>query len=154
MQIGYALIIFLHLMAAIVWFGGMIFMALIIQPVLRKSLSLESRMVVYHETGMRFKRVQWVCFGILIGTGSFMVWERGIPFESFSSLISVKLILVITVIILSFLHSQRWGPRLVAVSSDPQSPAYLALARKLRIFGQVNLIASLAVIFLGVLIRR
>lgn len=154
MQIGYALIIFLHVMAAIVWIGGTIFMALIIQPVIRKALSLQQRMAVYHETGMRFKKVQWVCLGILLLTGTFMVWKRGVPFESFTSLISTKIALVVVVIVLSFLHSQIWGPRLVASSSDPQSPSYLALVRKLRIFGQINLLASLVIIFLAILISR
>ena len=153
MQIGYALISFLHVMAAIVWIGGTIFMAMISQPAIRKTLSLEQRMAVYREIGIRFKRVQWICLGTLLLTGALMVWETGIPLESFSSLLWAKLMLVITVTILSFLHSNIWGPRLVAVSCDPTSPAYLALARKLRIFGQVNLLASLAIIFLAVLIR-
>jgi len=144
-------------MAAIVWLGGMIFMVLILQPVIRKKLSLEPRMAIYSETGMRFKKVQWTCFGILLLTGLLMVlWGVGVPRESFPPLLvlAAKLILVIAVIVLSFLHSNIWGPRLVALSCDPQSPTYLALVRKLRLFGQVNLIASLAIIFLAVLISR
>ena len=93
-----ALIQWLHVMAAVIWVGGMIFTSLVLQPVMRKVLPPETRMPIYRDIGTRFKKVQFSGLGILIVTGLYKLWGlRGTPeifHSSFGTILSVKLAFV------------------------------------------------------------
>lgn len=147
----------LHLMAAIIWIGGMIFAAIILQPVMRKSLTPEVRMPIYHDIGKRFKLIQLICLGVLIGTGLQKLWSlRTTPdifYSTFGAILGVKLTLVICVIALTVFHSYVWGPKLTALSQSSQGSEYQRTMQTLVLWGRVNLTLSLAIIFCASLLR-
>lgn len=147
----------LHLMAAVTWIGGMIFAAMILQPVMRRSFTPEVRMPLYRDIGSRFKAVQLACLGILLATGLQKLWTLRETPEVFHSaygmILGVKLALVAAVSILSALHSYVWGPQLTALRNESASPAYAALMRKLVFWGMINLHLAFAIIFCAALLR-
>ncbi|MBI4055463.1 MAG: DUF4149 domain-containing protein [Elusimicrobia bacterium] len=152
-----ALIHWLHVMAAVVWVGSMIFTSLVLQPIFRKTLAPEVRMPIYHEMSRRYRWVQWICLAVLFATGIEKLWGlRHVPevFHSpFGRVLGVKLFFVLCVIVLSYLHSYVWGPRLTVLSREAGSQAFHALTNKLIFWGRINLVLSIGVVFLAVLLR-
>jgi uncharacterized membrane protein len=67
-----------HVLAALVWLGGMFFLALVGAPVLRQveDHALRARLVA--ELGLRFRSVGWACIAVLVVTGVLNLYFRGL----------------------------------------------------------------------------
>lgn len=145
----------LHIMAAAVWAGSMLFTSLVVQPVLREQLKPAARLSVYREIGRRFVPLQWGCWAALAATGALKVWSvRSAPiilFGPWGRILAAKLLLVSAMVVLSILHSHRWGPRLLDLA--PESPEYGPLVSKMAFWGKVNLALLLAIVFCASLLR-
>ena len=152
-----AVVQWLHVMSAIIWVGGTIFASLVLQPILAKNLPPQQRMPLYHLMGNRFKVIQTVCLLTLIATGSFKLWPFRHQPEAFASfyghVLEIKLTLVALVTLLTYLHSYVWGPRLTALAQSPGSPEFAAVLRKLYVWGRINLVLIVAVVFCAALLR-
>lgn len=148
----------LHVVAAIVWMGGMIFTSWVLQPVMRGSLSAPIRMPLYHEMGKKFKTISLVCLAVLGLTGLQkmwpMIWLEPAAFLSpYGKILCVKLVLVGFILVLSYLHSWRWGPRLTLLKDKPDSPEFQNLVKKLFFWGRLNLALSFVVVFCAALLH-
>lgn len=77
----YHLSVFLHILAAVVWVGGMLFLVLVAVPVLR-GLPDRQRAEVVARVGERFRPVAWLCIGLLLVTGVANLAYRGVTWES------------------------------------------------------------------------
>lgn len=73
----YLLSVWVHILAATVWLGGMLFLVLVVVPWLRKGGGTDAA-VFLRETGERFRSVGWGCFFVLLITGTFNLWFRGV----------------------------------------------------------------------------
>ena len=73
----YLLSVWVHILAATAWVGGMFFLVLVVVPWLRKGEGSNAA-VFLRETGERFRSVGWACFGLLLVTGTFNLWVRGV----------------------------------------------------------------------------
>ena len=78
----YLLSVWLHILAATVWIGGMSFLVLVVVPWLRRGGRVEAA-VFLRETGERFRNVGWSCFLLLAATGTFNLWVRGVRLSDF-----------------------------------------------------------------------
>ena len=76
MSTAYHVTVFLHVLAALVWLGGMIALALL-APVLRDVGDDGLRQRLFHRLGVRFRAVGWVCIGVLVATGLVQLRLRG-----------------------------------------------------------------------------
>src|SRR5690625_6215364 len=72
----YAWAIFIHLIFAAFWLGGMLFTAAVLVPATRKKLASQ-RGKLFTELGTRFSRLSWVAFPILILTGVTALLGKG-----------------------------------------------------------------------------
>ncbi len=63
----YLLSVWVHILAATVWIGGMLFLVLVVVPWLRKGTRSDAA-VLLRETGERFRNVGWICFVVLLIT--------------------------------------------------------------------------------------
>jgi len=123
--------VWLHILAATTWAGGMTAFVILVMPYFRRQSEVE-RALFLEWFGPRFERVSWICFGMLALTGTFNLWARGVrPSDvlrpgfygtSFGGLLFLKLALVGVVIVLSVLHARpagraraRWLGRLLFV---------------------------------------
>lgn len=160
----YLLSVWLHILAATIWIGGMFFLVLVVVPWMRAG-GRQSGAAFLRETGLRFRRVGWWCFGILVVTGTFNLWMRGVRLADFVSikwltspfghLVLLKLSVFLMVLLVSIVHDFILGPRATdQIARDPSS-AEAALARKrASLLGRINVVFALILVALGVAIVR
>ena len=73
----YLLSVWIHILAAMAWIGGMFFLVLVVVPWLRAGNRANAGAFL-RETGQRFRSVGWSCFAILTVTGTFNLYARGV----------------------------------------------------------------------------
>jgi putative copper resistance protein D len=165
MHAFYLLAVWLHILAAITWIGGMFFLVLVVVPWLRSGGGGVDAAKFLRETGRRFRNISWVCFAIVFTTGTFALWMRGVRFGSFVSpdwlassfgkIFLLKLTLFATVIAVSLVHDMVVGPRATtAIAADPRSAATANLRRRASHLARFNVLLALVLVALGDLIVR
>lgn len=77
MQIVYLLSVWLHILAAEGWIGGMIFLVVVLVPVTRRLGEQALTFSMIQRTGLRFRWVCWVCLELLLLSGAFNLAYRG-----------------------------------------------------------------------------
>lgn len=165
MHLLYLFSIWLHILAAAVWIGGMVFVALILVPVIRQPDSQGFAASIVQLTGLRFRAVGWICLALLFLTGAFNLLYRGFALSelwsgqlwqsSFGVVLALKLLLFGLVLLLSCLHDFVIGPRATALwRMDPTSPESRRLRRQASWMGRVNLLLALVLVALGIILAR
>jgi copper resistance protein D len=136
---------FVHVLGALVWIGGMLFVALVLVPELRRFDDVAVRRRLMHEAGLRFRAVGWIALGLLLASGIGNLWLR--PYLLSVPRFHLKLGLVVIALALSALHDFVVGPRAGRTDVDPLMRARASwLAR-------VNLVLVLAIVVLGLSLR-
>lgn len=135
----------LHVLAAVVWIGGMLFIALVLVPVMRRLGDPALRARLVHETGMRFRTVGWIALGLLLASGLVNLWMR--PYLLAVPRFHVKLGLVVLALALSAVHDFVLGPRAGAPGADP------ALRVRASWIARANVLVVLAIVVLGLALR-
>ena len=157
--------VWLHVLAAAIWVGGMLFLALVLVPVVRREEYREHAPRLVHLTGTRFSRVGWVCLLVLVASGFTNLWFRGIGWAAltnvgfwttpFGLVLALKLLLVAAVLGLSAWHDFGVGPRATAAwQADPGSAEAIRLRRLASWFGRLNLLLALVVLGLAAALVR
>jgi uncharacterized membrane protein len=135
---------FVHLLAALTWIGGMLFIALVLVPVARGlDTSLRTRLV--HETGMRFRTVAWAAVAVLVASGLLNLWLR--PELLAAPRFYWKVALVAIALVLGALHDFVLGPRAGRPGADP------ALRVRAAWLARLNVVVVLIVVALGLALR-
>lgn len=140
--------LFIHIVLASLWVGGMIFLVFVVSPFVRR---LPIRDQVFQEVGRRFS-----FYGTLISlSGLFITGLFNIHYLlGFSNLLDLsnrytltlwhKIGLFVLVVLVSLVHDLYFGKRAV------HSTAHRLIAR---ILGFLNLLLGLIVVFLAVKLR-
>lgn len=120
MRLFYLISVWLHIVAAATWLGGIIFLVLVVVPALRRS-DRATTAALMRDSGRRFRAVGWTCFGLLAGTGTFNLWFRGVRLgdlfdvtwsaSAFGRVLWAKLAVFALVLVLSAVHDFVLGPR-------------------------------------------
>jgi putative copper resistance protein D len=162
----YQLSVFIHILSAIVWIGGMLFLALVVVPTTRQMPAPE-RAALFGVVGRRFRTVGWVCIGLLIVTGIVNSAYRGVTLDNlfsdelwgspFGTTLATKLGVVAVMLALSVYHDFVIGPASVRLGSQGQ-PDSLKEAQRLRklasLIGRVEAILALVVLALAIMLVR
>ena len=151
----------LHLIAAAVWAGGLIFLGVAVGAA-QKTLGDRERIALFRQLGRRFLVVGGGAMVLLIATGSSLASDRLASFgdlfdTDYGKRLSEKLALVVLVIVLTAFHSLVQGPalsRLREQALERSDDAELAatIRRKSARAGVVsllNLLATLAILVLA-----
>ncbi|MCS6925356.1 MAG: DUF4149 domain-containing protein [Candidatus Binatia bacterium] len=153
--------VWLHILAAVVWVGGMVFLAAVLVPLSRTLVPREVATLLIQQTGVRFRWIGWACLVLLLLSGVFNLTYRGFDWtwsawqSPFGQVLTVKLLLVAGILCLSVLHDFVIGPRATALGqTSPASPHALQLRRQASWLGRLNLLLSLVVLALGVVLVR
>ncbi|HXH11811.1 MAG TPA: DUF4149 domain-containing protein [Alphaproteobacteria bacterium] len=165
MQLLYLLSVWLHILVAAIWVGGMVFLSLVLVPVVRRAEYRGMAASLIRYTGVRFRWVGWACLGVLLVTGPFNLAYRGMTWEdvwsgrlwhgSYGGVLGVKLLLVSLILCLSGLHDFVLGPRASALwQSDPMEPEAGRVRRQAGWIGRLNLILGLGAMACGVMLGR
>lgn len=160
-HVAYLVSVWLHILAAAVWVGGMVFLAAVLVPVSRTLVQREVATLLIQQTGVRFRWIGWTCFVLLLLSGVFNLIYRGFDWtwsvwqSPFGRVLTVKLLLVVVILCLSVLHDFIVGPQATALGqASPASPQALQRRRQASWLGRVNLLLSLVVLALGVALTR
>jgi len=165
MKTLYLLSVWVHIVSAIFWIGGSLFLALILVPAMRQSEHRELAASIVSWTGRRFRTIGWVCFGLFIVTGTLNLGFRGYTWGhlfdgtlfagSFGHALALKLTIFAFILALSAIHDFYVGPKAAELMRiDPRSPRARKLRRRASWFGRVNLLLALIVIWLGMMLVR
>lgn len=161
----YLFSVWLHILAAVVWVGGTIFISIALVPAIRRPEFRASGVALIRFTAHRFRWAAWLCFAIFVLTGIFNLLYRGMSFDlmgqasfwrgPFGSTLAIKLSIVAILIAISALHDFYVGPRAAAAwEQAPSAPETLGL-RKLAVqCARVNLLLAILAIGLGVMLVR
>lgn len=136
----------LHVLAAVTWIGGMLFIALVLVPVTRRLDDPALRTRLVHAVGLRFRTVGWIALGVLVGTGSVNLWLN--PFLLHSPRFHGKLGLVGLALILAAFHDFVLGPRAGRPGADPSARLRASW------IARINVLIVLAVVWLGLSLLR
>lgn len=165
MKAIYLFSVWLHIMAAMIWLGGMIFLAMVVVPTTREAAFRNVAGRLIHRTGLRFRWIGWLCLGLLLLTGAVNLGFRGYAWTDvwsgrlwqgpFGQALGIKLLLVAIIILLSAFHDFVVGPEATAMwRADPGSPDAHRLRRRASWFGRLNLLLGLTVVAFGIFLVR
>ena len=138
------LVRWIHVLAAMVWIGGMLFVALVLVPAARRlDPALRARLV--HDLGVRFRTVGWIALLVMIATGLLNLWFR--PYLLAAPRFHVKIALVIVALGLAALHDFVLGPRAGQAGADPAARVRASWVAR------TNVLIALAIVLLGLALR-
>lgn len=154
----YPLSVFIHIIAAVTWIGGMLFIVMVLAPLLRSEDFRPVATRVLHVTGKKFKRIGWACLWLLILTGFFNTLARyGYPGQSWAGfgaavfankVLMHKLYTLGVILVLSYLHDFHIGPAAVrAMRNAAEAPETLRLRRTAAWMGRANLLLALMIVW-------
>jgi len=165
MQTIHFVAILLHILAAAVWIGGMIFLGVVLIPILRdRSLAGQATQLI-HRTGIRFRNLGWASLLILIASGVVNLTRWGVDFDRATSaelwtspwgrILALKLALVTAALAMSAVHDFVVGPRATAkLRQEPGSDEARRLRRTAGWMGRSNLLIGVLVVALGIMLVR
>jgi uncharacterized membrane protein len=140
------LVRWLHVLAAITWIGGMLFIALVLVPSARRLEDPTLRTRLIQETGRRFRTIGWLALGGLVVTGLLNLWMH--PVLLSSPRFHWKLGLVVLALILSAFHDFVLGPRAGAPGADPSARVRASWVAR------INVLVVLVIVALGLSLFR
>jgi len=160
----YLISVWVHILAATVWIGGMLFLVLVVVPWLRKGGRSDAA-VFLRETGERFRVVGWACFFVLLTTGTFNLWVRGVRLSDFGrtewlqspfgTTVIVKLTVFLLVLMVSSIHDFVVGPRATrAIATDAHSTEAHVERRRASALGRLNVLLALILVAASVMLVR
>jgi copper resistance protein D len=165
MRTWYLFSVWLHILAATVWIGGMAFLGLVLVPVIRGRDFDGVRTALLYRTGMRFRWIAWTILVLLIGTGFLNLWFRGFVWSdlwmgtlwrgAWGQTLAWKLALVGLVLVISAVHDFVLGPRATHLLDQyPDAARSKRLRRVASYAGRLLLFVALAIVALAVVLVR
>ena len=134
-----------HVLSAIIWVGGMLFIALVLVPTARALDDAALRTRLIQESGYRFRTIGWIALALLVVTGLLNLWFQ--PFLLRAPRFHWKLGLVVLALILSALHDWVLGPRAGVPGADP------TVRTRASWIARLNVVIALTVVLLGLGLR-
>ncbi|VAV84145.1 hypothetical protein MNBD_DELTA01-774 [hydrothermal vent metagenome] len=150
----FKLSLYLHIISAMFWIGGMLFITLVIAPYLSTIEDRRQRSAIYQVVGKKFRSIAWIAIIIMLVTGPINLYYIGVTpsvlFDidfarsSFGMAIWLKILVIILLLISSLAHDFWLGPK------ARNSPNFSKIAK---IMGRSNLLLALIIALLAVFIR-
>jgi uncharacterized membrane protein len=160
---GYYLNVTIHVLAAMLWLGGMFFLAVVGAPVLRAVEPPALRARLFHALGLRFRAAGWASIGVLLVTGVINLHYRGLLTAEvwtrttfwgtrMGHALAWKLGAVTMMIVVSAIHDFLQGP--AASRLEPGSPEALRARRRASLLARLNALLGLIIIVAAVHLAR
>ena len=74
----YYISVLIHVIAAAIWVGGMIFLPAVLLPAIKNNTQ---KIQLIHTVGLKFRTVGWIVLIILLVTGLFNMYFRQVDFS-------------------------------------------------------------------------
>lgn len=159
----YLLNVTVHVLAAVFWVGGMLFLGLVGAPVLRRVEPASLRARLFRDLGRAFRPAGWGAVGVLVVTGVLNLHFAGVLRSGrlgsaafwaapYGRTLAWKLAAVTVMVATSALHDFVLGPR--AALLDPGSPQALRARSRAAWMARVTALLALAVVVAAVRLAR
>lgn len=154
----------IHVLAAMLWLGGMFFLAVVGAPALRAVEPPALRQRLFQELGVRFRTAGWWAIGVLLVTGvinlhyrHWLQWDGLLGSGAFwrtgqGHTFALKLAGVAAMLVVSFVHDFLVGPW--AGRATPGSAEAARLRRQAALLARANAILGLIVVMAAVRLAR
>jgi copper resistance protein D len=156
----YSTMVVLHILAAVSWVGGMIFLSLVLAPLVRSRKAAPEFMALFRSAALRFRPVVWVAMAILLITGPMLLSQRGLSFMApalWPGIVTVKLTLVALLLFLTLLHDLVFGPqvsRVSAIAESQRTTGEQVIFKSARWLPRLSLLIALAVVVAAAMLAR
>ncbi|MEO6903831.1 MAG: hypothetical protein ABI315_11890 [Bacteroidia bacterium] len=155
----YILSVFLHIIAACLWLGGMLFLILALIPSIKNH---PDKINLIAAVSMKFRIAGIFALIVLLITGVLQLEYRGVKWNleyftnsSFGTIAGLKIIIFTLILSISLIHDYYIGTNAIeAWKKDPYSPKTITLRNLSRKLGRANFILALVAVFLGVILVR
>ena len=156
--------VIVHVLAAMLWLGGMFFFGIVGAPVLRSLEPPELRQQLFHRLGLRFRSVGWWAIAVLLLTGlinmhyrGWLQWDGVLGAATFwrtapGHTLLLKLGAVTTMLVVSAIHDFSLGP--LAGLAAAGSPRAILLRRRAAILARINALMGVLVVIAAVRLAR
>jgi copper resistance protein D len=153
----------IHVLAALLWLGGMFFLGVVGAPVLRAVEPPALRAELFSRLGERFRLVGWITIGVLLATGVANLHFRGMLNPTlwldpefwgsrYGTALGWKLGAVTVMVSVSALHDFVFGP--AAGRLQPGSAAAVAMRHRAVWLARVNAIVGVVLVIAAVRLAR
>lgn len=161
----YHLSVFVHILCAVFWIGGMLFTAAVLVPASRNKLLKNKKGAFFTLIGKKFSRISWILFIVLIITGVTNLTTRGYAFSTLltsafwdsylGSKLFIKLHIFAVVLVVSGFHDFYAGPKAAKLMDEEPDSARTQRMRKLSSWlGRINLLLGLAILYYAIRLYR
>ena len=151
----------IHVMAALLWLGGMFFLAAVGAPVLRKVQPPELRAALFRDLGQQFRTVGWIAIAVLLVTGVLnlhlrrmlpLLDERSFWETRFGVTLAWKVGGVAVMLLIQGIHDFHLGP--AASRLPPGSPDLPRLRRNAALLARTSAVLGIIVVIAAVRLAR
>ena len=114
--------LFLHVIAAVSWIGGMVFLSIALGPLLRSRQASSEIVGFFRAAARRFRMVVWMSIAILLSSGPMLLHARGLSIldpRAWPTILTIKLTLVFVLLVLTVLHDLVLGPEIRQAAMFP-----------------------------------
>jgi putative copper resistance protein D len=154
----------IHVLAAMLWLGGMFFLGVVGAPLLRAIEPPELRQRLFQLIGERFRAVGWWAIAVLVVTGlvnlryrGWLHWDGVLGARAFwhtgsGHSLAAKLVAVTLMIAIAAVHDFIQGPR--AARAAPGSAEAIALRHRAALLARINAIVGVLLVTAAVRLAR
>jgi len=154
----------IHVLAAMLWLGGMFFLGVVGAPVLRAVEPPALRQRLFQTLGTRARDAGWWAIAVLLVTGvanlhfhGWLHWDGVLGSAEFwrtgtGHALAVKLIAVAAMLAVSVTHDFILGP--MAGRAAPGSPGTVVLRRRAALLARANALIGVVVVIAAVRLAR
>ena len=159
------LVLWIHLIAVIIWIGGIFFNMVVVTPTLRKQLSSQQAFLQLSMGILqRFNRFTKELVGVIILSGIFNLINHGwlIDFNfsaTYLQFFVLKMIIVVAIIILQSLLSLVVMPKWLAASTEqdeansPKPAVFEKNRKRANLYNAFSIILAAAAILIGMALK-
>ncbi len=153
-------LIWIHLLAAVVWVGGMVFLSVVLVPVLRRDGLFADYALLFRTVAYRFRSLAWSAMGLLVGTGLLLASYRLIPLlepRQWPAVFAAKMSCVALLFSLTLLHDLVIGPyvrRILTMDETERTARQRTLIKYSPLVPRLSLLIALFVLLLAVILAR
>ena len=151
-----------HVLAAVIWLGGLFFFALVGAPVLRRIEPAALRASLFQQLGERFRAVGWAAIAVLLVTGVINLYFRSLLDRDlvnaafwgtrFGRILGVKLAAILGMLMLQVFHDFHLGP--AAGRASAGSHEAIRLRRRAALVARFSALLGLLILVTAVFLVR
>lgn len=160
MPLSQFVLLWIHVLSAVAWIGGMIFLSLVLAPLVRRRSAVPEFAALFRTAALRFRVAVWISIVGLLSTGPLLLEARGWSLfdpGQWPAILRVKFGLVALLLGLTVSHDLVLGPRMSRMAALPpaaRTPGQRALLRTATWLPRMALLLALAVVGAAVILAR